>query len=146
MATRGRRPTRLTSTARCAVAASVIAVATSVVSCADGGAVGHRTRALGALDARAVAGPAQPPHLAVSTELYRGVLARSLYARCQMFPSDSELHDRRARACGGAAAAALGVARLYLEVEASPAVLPATFVDGRLRWLDAPPPSSTCAP
>ena len=106
----------------------------------------HRLHSIGGLDARAVAKLVRPDALAVPTGVYRGLVARSLYSRCQMFPSDSELFDRRARMCGATSAAVLGVARLFLEVEASPDVLPVTFADRRLRWLDLPPASDTCAP
>src|SRR4051812_8784865 len=41
-----------------------------------------------------------------------------------MFPTDSQLYDRRADRCGATAAAALGIARLYLEIAPSPLVLP----------------------
>jgi hypothetical protein len=109
----------------------------------------HRSASMmNGLDARAIAIARPAPRIApaVSTGIYRDGLARSLYSRCQMFPSDSELYDRRARACGASTAAVLGAARLLLEVEASAESLPLTFADHRLRWLDAPSPPHLCAP
>ena len=101
---------------------------------------------MSAVDARFVATRMHPAKPAVATGVYQNLLARSLYARCRMLPSDSELFDRRAHDCGGLTAAVLGISRLYLEVEASPQVLPATFAEGRMRWLDLPPPNGVCAP
>lgn len=112
-------------------------------ACATGG---HRTGSMGGLDAQTVVTASRRGAPGVSTAIYRDLVARTLYSRCQMYPSDSELYDRRARACGATSAAVLGAARLLLEVEASPEVLPVTFADGRLRWLDAPLPSHACTP
>ncbi|MEP6654282.1 MAG: hypothetical protein ABJA82_13040 [Myxococcales bacterium] len=105
-----------------------------------------RERSLGGLDARYVVGQRWVARGAVTTSVYRAILAASLYSRCQMFPSDSRLYDQRAAACGGAAATLFGVSRLYLETGASPAVLTATFAEGRLRWLDQPRHGTLCSP
>jgi hypothetical protein len=53
-----------------------------------------------------------------------------------MFPGDSEMFDERARSCGATVATILGIARLYLETEASVEVVPPIVADGRFRWLD----------
>jgi hypothetical protein len=75
---------------------------------------------------------------AVATSVYRDVLARSLYARCEMVPTDSEMFDHRARACGAVRAAVLGIARLFLERATTPRFLRPVRFDNRLRWLDLP--------
>jgi hypothetical protein len=62
-----------------------------------------------------------------------------------MFPTDSHLYDERAKACGAVPAAALGVARLLLEVAASAQFLEPVVAEGRARWRDQPAPES-CAP
>lgn len=99
----------------------------------------HRTRPLPNLEAEYMAGrPGRGATPVVATRLYRSVLARSLGARCRMFPSDSQLFDRRAANCGAATAAMLGIARLYLETAASADILPSMVSDGRVRWLDLP--------
>ena len=106
----------------------------------------HRTRTVSALDAEYLSGRSSAGGAnAAATRLYRQVLSRSLGSRCQMFPTDSQLFDRRARDCGAATAAILGIARLFLETEATPEVLPSLVAQGRLRWLDLPPAGS-CGP
>jgi hypothetical protein len=106
----------------------------------------HRTRPLPALEARYAAGILEgAPATATATRAYRGILARSLAARCRMLPSDSELFDRRARRCGATTAAVLGIARVMLEVEAAPEVLPSLVAGGRVRWLDLPA-AEDCGP
>jgi hypothetical protein len=79
-----------------------------------------------------------------ATSAYREVLGRGLGSRCQMFPSDSQAFDQRARRCGATLAAVMGVARLYLEVAGSPEHLPALLAGGRVRWVDLP--GRTCGP
>ena len=74
----------------------------------------------------------------VATAIYRDVLAKSLFARCRMMPTDSQIFDHRARRCGSLTAAVLGVARLYLEASATPRFLHPLTLEGRLRWLDLP--------
>jgi hypothetical protein len=117
-----------------------------MVSAAACASAPHRTLPLSRLDAeyaRGTLATGAPP--VAATQLYRGVLARSLGARCQMFPTDSQLFDRRARDCGATSAAAMGIARVFLEVAASPLVLPSLLAEGRVRWLDLPPPGD-CRP
>ena len=80
----------------------------------------------------------------VATAAYQGVLGKSLSSSCRMFPSDSVLFDARAKRCGAAPAAVLGIARLFLETAAQPSVLPPLVVDGQARWFD-PPGSDPCA-
>ena len=114
----------------------VALVAAAGAGCAAGP---HRTRPLSRLDAAYLSGELTrraPPTAA--TRLYRGGLARSLGARCRMFPTDSQLFDRRAADCGAATAAVLGVARLFLESAASAQLMTALVADGRLRWVDLP--------
>ena len=101
---------------------------------------------MSALDARFVAAQRPPGARAVATGIYQNLLTRSLYSRCAMFPSDSQLFDERARDCGAVTAAVLGISRLFLEEEASPEILPPLFADRRLRWLDRPAANSVCAP
>jgi hypothetical protein len=62
-----------------------------------------------------------------------------------MLPSDSELYERRARACGALPAAYLATGRLLLETAVGPRFLEATTVGGRIRWIDNPP-GDPCAP
>jgi hypothetical protein len=80
-----------------------------------------------------------------ATRIYRNVLSLSLGSKCRMVPSDSRLYDLRARRCGGLLAAYLGIARLLLEVEASPRVLRPTLYGGRVGWFDLPR-TGPCAP
>jgi hypothetical protein len=101
---------------------------------------------MSALDARYVAAQRRPRARAVATDIYQHLLARSLYSRCEMFPTDSQLFDQRARDCGAVTASVLGISRLFLEAEASQDVLPPLFEDRRLRWLDLPTADSVCAP
>jgi hypothetical protein len=107
----------------------------------------HRTRPLSRLDAEYLRGRVTTRAAPVAaTHLYREVLARSLGARCQMFPTDSQLFDRRAEGCRSAAVAAVfGIARLYLETAANPALMPSLLAEGRVRWLDLPP-REACGP
>jgi hypothetical protein len=123
-----------------------IAHAVLVVALGACGSAPHRTRSLSAIDARYLAGELShgAPDVA-ATRLYRGVLGKSLGARCRMFPTDSQLFDRRAARCGSATAAVLGIARLFLETAGAGDVMPSLVVEGRLRWLDLPSPDE-CAP
>ena len=105
----------------------------------------YPARAVGGVDARYMTTRGRATSVALATGVYRNVLSRSLYSRCRMFPSDSELFDRRARTCGATVGAVLGASRLLLETEASPEILPVTFADGRLRWFDNGAPTA-CAP
>jgi hypothetical protein len=91
------------------------------------------------LDAEYLSGGlgSRPPAV-TATSAYREVLARGLGSRCQMFPTDSQAFDQRARRCGATAAAVVGIARLYLEVAGDPRILPALLADGRIRWVDLP--------
>lgn len=104
----------------------------------------HRQASLGGLEARVVAAQ-RAREVGVATALYRGGLSRSLYSRCQMFPSDSQAFDLRAASCGPLSSSVLAISRLLLEEEATPSVLPNVFAEGRLRWLDIPP-AHRCAP
>jgi len=115
----------------------------------------RRTSSLGAIEARYLflrgqeqeRAPGQPTKRPeTSTLVYRNILAESLFSRCRMFPSDSELYDLRAAGCGAAPAAVMGISRLLLEVAASSRVLPSLIVDRRVRWLDLPPGGDPCAP
>lgn len=81
----------------------------------------------------------------VATSVYRNLLGRSLYSECEMVPTDSEMFEHRAKRCGGLTAAVLGIARLYLEREATPAFLRPIVLGERLRWLDLPT-DTPCAP
>jgi hypothetical protein len=121
--------------------AMLLTIAVSGGSCAGP----YRTQAPGWLEARALLRVQQTGRVQTSTRAYREVVARSLASHCRMFPSDSELYDLRAARCGAAPAALLGVSRLLLEVEASPAFLPVVAGGPRVRWLDLPP-SAACRP
>ena len=74
----------------------------------------------------------------MATVVYQDLLSRSLFARCRMMPTDSQLFDHRARRCGGLSAVVLGISRLFLEASATPRFLRPLTLDGRLRWLDLP--------
>jgi hypothetical protein len=119
--------------------------ALAVMACLAGcGTAAHRTEPVGRLDAEYLRGGfGGRAREVAATQLYRQVLARSLGTRCRMFPSDSQLYDVRAARCGATTAAALGIARLYLEIAAGPQLLPALIAEGRVRWLDLP---RDCAP
>ncbi len=84
-----------------------------------------------------------PP--AAATQVYRGFLARSMFSRCRMIPTDSQLFDVRARRCGALRAAVLGWARLLLETSASPRFVRPALLDGHLGWFDLPP-AQACDP
>jgi hypothetical protein len=77
---------------------------------------------------------------AVATVVYQDLLGRSLFARCEMVPTDSQMFDHRSRRCGALPAVVLGISRLYLEAAATPRFLRPLTMDGRLRWLDLPGP------
>jgi hypothetical protein len=127
---------------------SVAGASLLIFTLAGGCAVAHRERPLSALDARYVyerLARQGERGRTVTTSAYRGVLSRSLFSRCRMYPSDSQLFDRRARACGAALAGVLGIARLYLETAGGPDVLFPVIAEGRVRWLDLPP-GSLCGP
>jgi hypothetical protein len=109
------------------------------------GALPRRNK-VGALDARYVRSSTHEHRPTVATSAYREILAKSLGARCRMLPSDSERFDEWGRRCGGARGAVLGVARLYLEVAASPQFLSPVIAEGALKWVDLPHPAGTCAP
>ena len=116
-----------------------------LLACTACGSAGAAAPMMGGLEARyrlAVRGQVEP---VAATRVYRGFLASSLFSRCKMLPTDSQLFDRRARACGGLAATYLGSARLYLEAAADARFLRPVVHDGRLRWFDLPDPES-CAP
>jgi hypothetical protein len=119
-----------------------IAACALLVGCAAAG----RPTQLRAVDARQLlarrqAAPQQP---VTATVIYRAMAKSALYAQCRMLPSDSQAFDLRVPVCGAPAAALLGVSRLLLEREATPASLPQVVLEGRLRWLDMPP--SRCSP
>jgi putative component of membrane protein insertase Oxa1/YidC/SpoIIIJ protein YidD len=97
------------------------------------------------VDARAIAEhdrSGEPPQTA--TSVYRGILARSWGSHCRMLPTDSVYFDRQVARCGAAVGAVAGVARLLLEVEATPEVLPPVPASDRLHWL-AGPGLDTCS-
>jgi hypothetical protein len=87
--------------------------------------------------------PAPP---AAATRVYRDFLARSMFSRCRMIPTDSQLFDLRARRCGSVPAAVLGWSRMLLEVEATPATVRPALLDGHLGWFDLPGVERECAP
>lgn len=103
------------------------------------------TRPIGALEAAAMAGRGAARTAQTSTSAYRALSRNALGSSCRMFPTDSEVYDRRARRCGAVTAAVGGVSRLLLEVAASPELLRPVVVEGRMRWLDLPP-DGECAP
>jgi hypothetical protein len=120
-------------------AKALVGLALALTFAAACGASPHRTRALSRLDAEYLRGGFTGADRPVAaTTLYRGVMARSLGSRCKMYPTDSQLFDRRAAACGATAAAALGIARVLLEVAGDPQILPSLVAEGRLRWVDLP--------
>jgi hypothetical protein len=101
-----------------------------------GGALEARHRVM-----RRLRGAPEPP----LTALYRGVVRVGSGSHCRMYPSDSQLHDIRARECGATGAAALAIARLYLEVAAGPDLLQPVIAEDHLRWQHLPPAGS-CVP
>jgi hypothetical protein len=108
-----------------------------LTACATGAPPGAAP--MGGLEARyrmAARGPAAAP--AAATRVYRSFLARSLYSRCRMWPSDSRWFDARAQRCGAAGTTFRAAARLYLEAAAGPRFLRPVLHDGRLLWLDPP--------
>jgi hypothetical protein len=75
---------------------------------------------------------------AVTTSAYRDVLAKSIFSRCRMVPSDSEMFDILLKRCGVVRAVLRSSARLLLERAATPAYLRPVRLGGRLHWLDLP--------
>jgi putative component of membrane protein insertase Oxa1/YidC/SpoIIIJ protein YidD len=75
---------------------------------------------------------------AVTTSAYRDVLAKSIFSRCRMVPSDSEMFDVLMKRCGVVRAVLRSSARLLLERAATPAYLRPVRLHGRLQWLDPP--------
>jgi hypothetical protein len=125
------------------LAAAIACATLAATACAS--TVPPRTVARGALEARFVDRHRSVAAPEASTSAYRALASQTLGAHCRMFPSDSQLYDARAKTCGAVPAAALGFARVLLEVEASPEVLPPVVMAGELRWLDQPAPER-CAP
>jgi hypothetical protein len=132
----------------------VVAIVAVVAVCAVagvggagcGGTIGGAaSKPMGALEARWRLREYGGDRSVAATKIYRNVLSLSLGSKCKMVPSDSRLYDLRARRCGGLLAAYLGIARLLLEVEASPRVLRPTLYGGRVGWFDLPRTGS-CAP
>ena len=80
----------------------------------------------------------------VATEVYRGLLGKSLYSQCEMLPSDSQMFEARAKKCGALRSAVLAISRLFLERAATPKYLVPVQWGGRLRWVDLP--ADTCRP
>jgi hypothetical protein len=121
----------------------VTALFLGAAACASGPP--PQARRLGALEAAAMArsGAGRAPE--TSTSAYRALARNALGSRCRMFPTDSEVYDRRARRCGAVTAAVRGFSRVLLEVAATPEVLRPVVIDGRMRWLDLPP-DGECAP
>ncbi|MCG8419917.1 MAG: hypothetical protein MJE77_18450 [Proteobacteria bacterium] len=74
----------------------------------------------------------------VVTATYRNILARSLFSRCQMVPSDSQMFDLRVKRCGTLRTVVGSIARLFLERAATGRYLRPVRFEGRLRWLDFP--------
>lgn len=75
---------------------------------------------------------------AVTTSAYRDVLAKSIFSRCRMVPSDSAMFDVLLKRCGVVRAVLRSSARLLLERAATPAYLRPVRLHGRLQWLDPP--------
>lgn len=73
---------------------------------------------------------------AVSTSVYRNVIAKSMYSQCRMVPHDSEYFDRLAKRCGSLRAVFRSAARLLLERAASTDYLVPVRLGGALHWLD----------
>jgi putative component of membrane protein insertase Oxa1/YidC/SpoIIIJ protein YidD len=73
---------------------------------------------------------------AVSTSVYRDLLAKSMFSQCKMVPHDSEYYNVLVRRCGGLRAVFRGAARLFLERAASTDFLTPVRIDGRLKWVD----------
>lgn len=76
------------------------------------------------------------PDAAISTSVYRNLLAKSMYSQCQMVPHDSEFFDALVKRCGGFQAVFRSAARLLLERSAATNFLTPVRMGGRLRWLD----------
>jgi hypothetical protein len=83
-------------------------------------------------------GRALSPAPAVTTSAYRDVLSKSIYSRCRMVPTDSEMFDILLKRCGVVRAVLRSSARLFLERAATPAYLRPVRIEGHLRWLDLP--------
>ncbi len=79
-----------------------------------------------------------PVHQTTATQAYRGIIARSLGSHCRMWPSDSQLFDRRAHSCGAPVALYLGMARVLLEVSASTRFLSALALKDGVHFVDLP--------
>ena len=93
---------------------------------------------LGRVSGRASSLAPSPGGPAVTTSAYRDVLAKSIFSRCRMVPSDSEMFDILLRRCGVVRAVLRSSARLLLERAATPAYLRPVRLGGRLHWLDLP--------
>ncbi len=74
--------------------------------------------------------------VAVSTSVYRNLLAKSMYSECRMVPHDSAYFDVLVKRCGGLKAVFLSAARLLLERAANSDFLIPVRMGGSLRWLD----------
>src|SRR5436309_1033246 len=72
--------------------------------------------------------------------------ARSLFSRCKMVPSDSEMFDWRAARCGPIDTTVLAMARLLLERAAKPIFAAPIAIGGRIRWVDMAGQKHACDP
>ena len=81
-------------------------------------------------------GQSQVPAAAISTSVYRNLLAKSMYSQCRMVPHDSAFFDALVKRCGGFQAVFRSAARLFLERSASTNFLTPIRMGGNLRWLD----------
>jgi hypothetical protein len=100
------------------------------------GRVSGRASASTSLGAPSPASSGSGP--AVTTSAYRDVLAKSIFSRCRMVPSDSEMFDILLKRCGVVRAVLRSSARLLLERAATPAYLRPVRLGGRLHWIDLP--------
>lgn len=78
----------------------------------------------------------QPP--AVTTRLYRALVAPTLGSTCRMWPNDSTYFDLVAPPCGPLRATMRAMARLLVERAAAPRFLWPVSYRGRLVWFDEP--------
>jgi putative component of membrane protein insertase Oxa1/YidC/SpoIIIJ protein YidD len=114
-----------------------VALLGSIASCAGLGPTGARRDTGNIVDARFMTADSSPERPQTASDIYRALLAPTWGSDCRMLPTDSVYFDEKVRRCGAILGAVAGLARLLLEVEATPAVLVPVPASDRVHWLDS---------
>ena len=119
----------------CLFVVPIVVLGCTMTGCA---VTGGATRFVSPLDVRYREARLKRKAPEVTTSIYRRVLARSMYSRCRMAPSDSVVFNATSRQCSTLVSVILGASRLVLESAADPRFLRPVKTGRRLRWVDFP--------